>query len=130
MRIAIPASGPTINDPVDTRFGRAPYLIFVTPENGDTSSMVNPHANSACHIPMSNPHVQEVGGVGSRVVQLLVLNEVTHLIAQRIGGNAETALLAAGIQVFQWEGMGSVSSALEQFKARKLTQILGKNPSS
>ncbi|MBN1166145.1 MAG: NifB/NifX family molybdenum-iron cluster-binding protein [Methanospirillaceae archaeon] len=113
MQIAIPASGQTINDPVDTRFGRAPYVIIVNQESGATTTL-------------SNPYAAESGGVGPRLVQLLVQNQVTQLIAPRIGGNAENALVAAGIEVFLFEGSGSVSSALEQFKAGKLVLMIGK----
>ncbi len=110
MKLAIPASGPTLDDQVDNRFARAPYIILINPEDGETSSLANPYA-------------QEGGGVGPRVVQLLVQNQVTHLIAPRIGGHAETALLATGITVFMWEGSGSVSSAIELYKAGKLAAM-------
>lgn len=116
MLIAIPSSGPTVSDPFDNRFGRAPYFIIVNPETGETSSLQN-SMSSGC------------GGVGLKVVQLLVQNQVTHLIAPRIGGNAETALLAAGISVFIWEGTGTVSTVLENFKAGKIAEIT-KNSSS
>ena len=117
MRIAVPASGQTVNDPMDTRFGRAPYIIFYNPDTGETTNMTNPYAG-------------ESGGVGPRLVQLLVQNQVTHLIAPRIGGNAETALVAAGIAVFLWEGPGSVSSALELFKTGKLSLMSEKTQAS
>jgi len=107
MRIAIPASGQTVNDPVDTRFGRAPFIILFTPETGEIVSLSNPFATGS-------------GGVGPKVVQLLVQNQVTHLIAPRIGGNANDALLAAGVEIFLYEGSEPVSSALELFKAGKL----------
>ena len=116
MRIAIPASGPTVNDPFDTRFGRAPYIILVNQETGEIISLSNSFAGGS-------------GGVGPKVVQFLVQNQVTHLITPRIGGNAETALIAAGIEVLLWEGQGSVSSALEQFKAGKLP-LMAENPRS
>ncbi len=117
MRIAVPSSGPAVTDPFDTRFGRAPYIIMVTPETGETVSIQNSLST-------------ESGGVGPQVVQLLVQNQVTHLIAPRIGGNAETALFAAGIAVFIWEGAGTVSDALEQFKAGKLTELAKNQQSS
>lgn len=116
MKIAIPASGPTVSDPFDTRFGRAPFIILVSPETGETVSLPNSFSGGS-------------GGVGPKVVQLLVQNHVTHLIAPRIGGNAETALFAAGIEVFLWEGAGTVSAALEQFKAGNLP-LMTKNPHS
>ena len=116
MRIAVPASGPTVNDPFDNRFGRAPYILLVNQETGETVSLPNSFAGGS-------------GGVGPKVVQLLVQNQVTHLIAPRIGGNAETALLAAGIEVFLWEGTGTVVTALEQFNAGNLSKI-AKNPQS
>jgi predicted Fe-Mo cluster-binding NifX family protein len=116
MRIAIPSSGPSVSDPFDNRFGRAPYFIIGNPETGETFSLQNSFSAGS-------------GGVGPQVVQLLVQNKVTHLIAPRIGGNAETALFTAGISVFIWEGTGTVSSVLDQFKAGKLSELV-KNSSS
>ena len=116
MRIAIPSSGQAVSDPVDNRFGRAPYVILFNQDSGETVSL-------------SNPYAAESGGVGPRLVQLLVQNQVTHLITPRIGGNAENALHAAGIIVFQWEGSGSVSDALEKFTAGKLP-LMGTNAQS
>ena len=117
MRIAVPASGPTVNDLMDTRLGRAPYIIIVTPETGEIVTLPNSFSG-------------ESGGVGPRLVQLLVQNQVTHLIAPRIGGNAETALVAAGIMVFLCEVPGSVSSALELFKTGKLPLMSDKPQTS
>ena len=68
MRIAVPSSGPAVTDPFDTRFGRAPYFIIGNPETGETVSLQNSSAAGS-------------GGVGPQVVQLLVQNQVTHLIA-------------------------------------------------
>lgn len=116
MRIAIPSSGPAVSDPFDTRFGRAPYFIIGNPETGESFSLQNPVSCGS-------------GGVGPQVVQFLVQNQVTHLIAPRIGGNAETALLAAGISVFIWEGTGTISSVLEHFKAGKIAEITMNSPS-
>lgn len=110
MRIAIPSTGTAVSDLVDTRFGRAPFIILVTPDTGETVSLPNPYAS-------------ENGGVGPRVVQLLIQNNVTHLIAPRIGGHAEEALRISGIQVYIWEGVGSVLSAIEQFNAGTLSLI-------
>ena len=117
MRIAVPSSGPAVTDPLDSRFGRAPYFILVNPDTGETVSIQNSMAGGS-------------GGVGPQVVQLLVQNQITHLIAPRIGGNAETALFAAGIAVFIWEGAGTVSAALEQFKSGTLTELTKNSQSS
>ncbi|MFH0968149.1 MAG: NifB/NifX family molybdenum-iron cluster-binding protein [Methanobacteriota archaeon] len=114
MRIAVPASGPSVNDQVDTRFERAPFIIFITPETGEISHKLNPCA-------------LERGGLEPHIVQFLIKNQVTHLIAPRIVGHANNALLAAGILVFLWEGSGSVSSALKRFNIGNLT-LMAENP--
>lgn len=117
MYLAIPSSGPTVDDPVDTRFGRAPYFLIVHTETNETEFV-------------SNPYAADSGGVGPRVVQMLVQKGVTDLIAPQIGGHADNALVAAGIRVYLWEGAGTVSSALEMYRAGRLSLMAGKSGSS
>ena len=107
MRIAVPASGPSVSDTIDSRFGKAPYIIFVSMETGEISSRVNPFS---C----------DNGGLEPRFVEYLIKNQVSHLISPQIIGYPYSELQAAGILVFFSEGSRLVSFALEQFNAGKL----------
>lgn len=47
MRIAVSASNHELSSPVDPRFGRCPYFIFVDPETIEFEAVENPHLSSA-----------------------------------------------------------------------------------
>jgi len=42
MRIAISASQADLSSPVDPRFGRSPYIIFVDPDTMEFEAVENP----------------------------------------------------------------------------------------
>ena len=107
MRIAVPASGPSVYNSIDSRFGKAPFIILVTLETGSISCRPNPFA-------------QNNGGIEPRFVEFLIKNQVSHLISSRISDHVICELQAAGILVFFSEESGLISSVLEQFNAGKL----------
>ena len=43
MKIAITSNGTTLDDPVEARFGRCPYFIFVNPDTLEFESIPNPN---------------------------------------------------------------------------------------
>jgi len=42
MKISVPASKPELSSPVDSRFGRAPYIIFIDTETMNFEALENP----------------------------------------------------------------------------------------
>ncbi len=111
MMLCITAKGSTMDAPVEERFGRSPYLILIDTDTGTETSIQNPGADAA-------------GGVGPRTVQLLVNHGVKAVVTGQVGGNAASALQAAGIDAYQYRAGGTVRDALALYRAGKLTRLL------
>jgi predicted Fe-Mo cluster-binding NifX family protein len=88
---------------MDDRFGRAAFFAFFNTDSGEVHVAENPHAGGS-------------GGVGPQAVQFLVQNGVTTLIAPRLGGNAEEALVASKIQVIMQNPDVTVVQAFQTWK--------------
>lgn len=110
MTICITSQGSTLDDPLEARFGRSPWFLFVDEESGDVTAVENPYATGA-------------GGVGPRSVQLVADHGATALITGQLGGNALVAIKTAGIPVFRHPGGVSAGQALEEYRAGKLVQL-------
>ncbi|MCJ8502519.1 NifB/NifX family molybdenum-iron cluster-binding protein [Desulfatitalea alkaliphila] len=106
MKIAITASGTTLDDTVEPRFGRCPYFIFVDPESMDYEAM-------------PNPNIALGGGAGPQSAQLMAEKGVAAVLTGNCGPNAFQTFGAAGIDVITGIG-GSVREALEKFKSGQL----------
>lgn len=107
MRICITSQGETLEAPVEERFGRAPYFIFIESETGSFEAIENPFARGA-------------GGVGPKAAQFIINHNVGILISGMVGGNAREVLMAAGIEMFTSRSAGTVKAALEQLKGNML----------
>ena len=107
MKIAITATGPSLDDRVEARFGRAPYYLFVDPETMEVEAV-------------QNPNVAAGGGVGIQSAQLMSDHGVQHVLTGNCGPNAFQVFSAAGIQVIVGVS-GIARQAVEQFKAGAFT---------
>ena len=103
MKIAITATGPTLEDQVEARFGRCPYFLVV-----DTETM----AFEA----VENPNVALGGGAGIQSAQLMAQHEVQVVLTGNCGPNAFRVMGEAGIQVIVGAS-GPIREAVEQFKS-------------
>jgi predicted Fe-Mo cluster-binding NifX family protein len=110
MIVGITARAPGTSAPVEQRFARAPYFVFVDTETGKAESVENPLVNA-------------VGGVGPRAVQMFSERGATAAITGQVGGNAARALKEGGIKVYAYRGTGSVADALADCTAGKLQPI-------
>jgi predicted Fe-Mo cluster-binding NifX family protein len=54
----------------------------------------------------------------------MVDNDAKVVITGQVGGNANTALSAAGIAVYEYRAGGSVKDAVEAYRAGTLARIL------
>lgn len=100
MKICIPARGQGLDAEVDDRFGRAPYFVFYDTESKKAESIKNP-------VPGGED------GAGPEAAQILAKNGVEFLVIPRIGGNALSALKAAGIRILLYDKPGcSVQEAI------------------
>jgi len=107
MKIAVTATGPSLDDQVEARFGRAPYYLFVETETMEVEAV-------------QNPNVAAGGGAGIQSAQLMSDHGVQYVLTGNCGPNAFQVFSAAGIQVIV--GMsGGARQAVEQFKTGVFT---------
>lgn len=111
MKICVTAKGDSLDSLAEMRFGRSPFFIVIDEESGASSAIKNEYADAA-------------GGVGPRSAQVLISNGVKVLITGQLGGNAQRAIEAAGIEVYQYRSDGTVNDALKQYRNGSLTRIL------
>ncbi len=114
MRVVVTASGPDLDAPVDPRFGRAQYFIFVDTETLEFEAV-------------TNPFVAAVGGAGIQAAQLVANRGVQAVISGAVGPNAYQTLSAVGVPIYQAPG-GTVRQAVEAFKAGQLAAISQPTP--
>ena len=110
--VAIPGTAPSLEAPMESKFGRAALILLVDPETLKFETLRNPAREAS-------------GGAGIEAAELLSRNGATHLIAEKLGPKAQAALSAAGIEVFECAATGTVKEALEQFKAKTLSKPEG-----
>jgi len=106
MKIAVTSTGPTLDSPVDYRFGRCAYFIVV-----DTDTME--------YQAFPNPAVNAPGGAGTLAAQFVASQGVSHVLTGEVGPNAYPALMAAGVTPVTGVS-GTVREAVEAFKSGKI----------
>ncbi len=109
MKIAISASRGDINAPVDPRFGRCPYYVFIDTET------------SAAEI-VQNQAAMAGGGAGIQAAQSVVERGAVAVITGNMGPNAFQVFDAAGVTIYTAINM-TVSQAADAFKAGNLPQV-------
>ncbi len=115
MRICISATGKTLHDAMDPRFGRATWFIFADTVTGEYEVYDN---NSE----------QAGGGVGVSSGQLMADRKVEAVITGNVGPNAMNVLKGAGISMYKGNP-GSVKANMDSFIAGKLEMIVSSGPS-
>ncbi len=110
MKVCITAQAAGLDAPVEPRFARAPFFVFIETGTGEIHSV----ANALC-----GGH----GGVGPRVVQFVAEYGAEALVTGRLGENAERALQAAGIPAYAFTGETTVGEALEAFRLCALREL-------
>jgi predicted Fe-Mo cluster-binding NifX family protein len=109
MRIAISATGNGMDAPVDPRFGRCAYLLFVDPEKGEiVEGGPNENADAA-------------GGAGSWTARRVVEGGASVVLTGNVGPNAFEVLSAGGVRVMTGVS-GSVRQAVEAYSRRELRE--------
>ncbi len=106
MKIGVSATGPSIDDAVDQRFGRCPYYIIADTETNDIKSI-------------ENPNVSQPSGAGISSAQLMANEGVKVILTGNCGPKAYQVFDAAGIEVITGVS-GSVREAIEKYKGGKL----------
>jgi predicted Fe-Mo cluster-binding NifX family protein len=105
MRIAISATGPTLDAEVDPRFGRCQYFIIADPETMEFEVVDNSSAMAA-------------GGAGISAGQIIADKGVQAVLTGNCGPNAYHVLSSAGIQVITGVS-GSVKDVIKGYQSGK-----------
>jgi predicted Fe-Mo cluster-binding NifX family protein len=87
VKLAISATGPTLDSDIDQRFGRARFFIVLEGDGEAFEVIDNQGAGELPH------------GAGIATVERLVRGGVTAVITGEVGPKAEQGLRAAGIEV-------------------------------
>ena len=107
MKIAVTSTGPTLDDPVEARFGRCPYFLIIEPDTLELE-------------PIPNPNISLGGGAGIQSAQLMASKGVSVVLTGNCGPNAFRVLTAAGIKVITGVS-GIVEKAVEHYRSGKYT---------
>jgi len=105
MKIAISATGPTLDAEVDPRFGRCQCFVIANPETIEFEVIDNSSAMAA-------------GGAGISAAQMIVDKGVDAVLTGNCGPNAYEVLSAAGIKVISGVA-GKVRDAIKGYKSGK-----------
>ena len=103
MKIAISATGPTLDADVDPRFGRCQYFIIADPETMEFEALENSSAMAG-------------GGAGISTGQMIAGKGVEAVLTGNCGPNAYQVLSAAGLQVITGVS-GRIRDAIQSYKS-------------
>ena len=103
MKIAVSATGPSLDADVDPRFGRCQYFIVVDPDTMEYEAI-------------ENSNLMASGGAGIASAQTVAGKEVRAVLTGNCGPNAYQVLEAAGIELVTGVS-GSVRDAVERYRA-------------
>ena len=112
MKVAIAASGPSLLDPLDRRFGRAKWFVVFDTATGQHSF----HCNET--------NLNAAQGAGVQSAQLLANLGVEAVVARNIGPKAFQTLSAAGIRPLLVSDC-TVTEAFERFQTGELAEADG-----
>lgn len=111
MKIAVTSQGLALSSQVDSRFGRAPYLIVIDTE---LQGFVV-HDNS------ENANADQ--GAGVQAGRMVVGLGVTALITGHVGPKALGVLKAGRVKVYRGDA-GTVTEALDALKRGRLQSLV------
>ena len=116
MKIAITATGKTLDSQVDSRFGRASWFIII-----DTGSME--------FEAVANDNVSAAGGAGISSAKVVIESGAEAVLTGNCGPNAHRTLVAGGVAVYTGAA-GTVKETIESLKGGELTTTDGPNVGS
>jgi predicted Fe-Mo cluster-binding NifX family protein len=103
LKIAISATGPSLDAEVDPRFGRCQYFLIIDPDTMEFEAIDNTNKMAS-------------GGAGIASAQAVASKGVQVVLTGDCGPNAYRTLEAAGIQVVTGVS-GNIRKAIEQYKS-------------
>lgn len=114
MKVAVAATGRTLESSVDNRFGRAPGFIVFETEDGQFSYADN------------NQNLNAAQGAGIQAAQNVASTGAGAVLAPNFGPKAFQVLQAAGIKMYICSTI-PVQEAIEAYKTGKLSEITSAN---
>ena len=112
MKIAITASGKTLDAPVDQRFGRAPVFILYDTKTRSSEAIDN------------SQNLNAAQGAGIQAAETISRLGAECLLTGHCGPKAFRTLSAAGVRVYNGAS-GTVAEAIAAFEAGKLAESSG-----
>jgi predicted Fe-Mo cluster-binding NifX family protein len=104
-KLAVTSTGPTLEDLVDSRFGRAGGFVVVDLDTMDTNYVDNGSSQVLAQ------------GAGIQAAENIVKAGAQVLLTGHVGPKAFAALQAAGVKIVQGADNMSVGEAITRFKA-------------
>ena len=105
MKIAISASGPTLDAEVDPRFGRCQYLVIADPDTMEFEAVSNTSAGAA-------------SGAGISTAQMIVDGGVGVVLTGNCGPNAHQVLSSASVQIITGVS-GKIEDVIKDYRSGK-----------
>jgi predicted Fe-Mo cluster-binding NifX family protein len=109
MKIAVTSTGNTIDSPIDPRFGRCQFFVFVDPETMEFEAA-------------ENEAVMAAGGAGPQAAQFVANKGAEAVLTGNVGPNAVSALKAAGITIYIG-ATGTVKETVLLFKNGQMQEV-------
>jgi predicted Fe-Mo cluster-binding NifX family protein len=106
MKIAVSASGKSLDSPFEPRFGRAPGFVILDTETNQVKYLDNSYSQN---LPQ---------GAGIQSAQMIMDSGAQVLITGNIGPRASQALENSNLEIFSCEA-GTVSEAINSFQSRQ-----------
>ena len=110
MKVAVTAQGPELTSAMDTRFGRAKWIIVVDTETGQSQA----HDNKV--------NLNAVQGAGIQTGQNVANLGVDAVVTGNVGPNAYRTLAAAEVRIFLASGE-TVDQVVAAFKRGELQEV-------
>ncbi len=108
MKVAVSASGASLDAMVDPRFGRCPYFIIVDTETMQFEAVPNTSQSAP-------------SGAGIQATQTIASKGAQTVLTGNVGPNAYQALSAAGIKIVTGTA-GTVKDAITRYKKGELRE--------
>ncbi len=102
MKIAVSATGPSLDAEVDPRFGRCQYFVIIDPDTMEFETL-------------ENPNIMAGGGAGISTGQMIAQKGVEVVLTGNSGPNAYQVLSSAGIRVISGIS-GRIRDAIQAYK--------------
>lgn len=111
MKIAISSTGKTLDNEVDTRFGRCPYFIVVEIEDKKIKNVKT----------IENAATAQAGGAGITAAQIVANEKPDAVITANLGPRAFSVFRQFKIKIYN--GQGKIKNVVQDFIEGKLTEM-------